>query len=258
MENRVLNERLEKLYMEYIGIEKKIRRLKEIKEQYTYRLTYANLRTKKKVVRIVENDVERSDRFKRATLGCNKFYLDDPFWTAMSSVFGIPRNECYNKWVNEVEEWDRKLTKSDVERVRSLRREGKDWVEMCREMRCPPFRMFCEYVRCGSASKLKMWMAEEDRLLEQGVAEHGTSRWRFVSRVVGTRTGKECAMRFYFLNKNVKKGRWSVDEEERLAEAVGMHGEGRWRDISNHVMTRNPIQCRTKYFDEVRSQGRRN
>lgn len=233
---------LERLYMEYIEIEKCIKRLREIKEQYSYRSLHTRLKARARAG-MIENDVERSRRFQERIAGCRRYDVDDPFWTEMSRMFGMSRNACYSRWINSR---DRKLSKKEAEEIRP-----GNWIETAREMECPPFRVFCEYVRRASAdARPKLWTKDEDRLLEQGVAEHGTSRWRFVSRVVGSRTGKECAMRFYFLNKNVRKGKWSEDEERRLAEGVQMHGEGEWRSISNHVMTRNPMQCRSKFLDD--------
>lgn len=255
-ERRMLNERLERLYMQYINVERCIKRLREIKDQYSYRSIPTKLKGKKRAFTVVDTDVKIENRFKDATKGCNKFVLEDPFWMEVSGTFNISRNECYNKWINEVEAFDIKVSKKELGKIVSMVDEKKDWLEISKELLCFPFRIFTEYVRAGLNSKPKMWTQEEDRLLEQGLAEYGASRWRFVSRIVGTKTGKECAMRFYFLNKNIKKGKWAIDEEARLVEALGIYSEGDWRSVSNHVMTRNPIQCRRKYFDELKSQKR--
>lgn len=241
--------------MNYIEVEKCIKKLKDIKESYSRKAAYGRLKHRKKT-ETVGSDMKLEKKFEETTRGCGRFDLKDSFWTEVSELFGISRNACYNKWINTVDDLNNKLSKKDLSLVNRMVGEGKDWLRMSKEILCPPFVIFKEYMRSGVSPKPKMWSEEEDRLLEEGVIEYGASKWRFVSRLVGTKTGKECAMRFYFLNKNVKKGRWSEDEERKLVKAVEICGEGDWRGVSNHVMTRNPIQCRSKYVDEIKVQGK--
>ncbi|KAG5860094.1 putative Myb-like protein [Encephalitozoon hellem] len=254
LEEGALSKRLEKLYMDYIEIEKILKRLRDIKRQCSYKSTAAKPKKKESVSLSVEADMKLDESFRKATKNCMRFDLGDPFWKEISRRFNIPRNECFNRWINKVEDFDRKLCRNDMDRVKEMNDEGKDWIEISREMGCKPLKVFVEHLRLNTTSVPKMWSVEEDRLLEQGVEKYGLSKWRYVSKIVGTRTGKECAMRFYFLNKNVRKGKWTKDEKERLVEGVGIYGEGDWRGVSTHVMTRNPIQCRSKYMAETKSK----
>ncbi|CAD25462.1 MYB-LIKE TRANSCRIPTION FACTOR [Encephalitozoon cuniculi GB-M1] len=249
-----LSKRLERLYMDYIEIEKILKKLRDIKKQCSYRSTIAKLKPRGNGPMVVEADVRQDEEFSKATKRCMKFDLYDPFWEEVSKRFNISRNECFNRWINNVEDLDRRLSRSDMAWVKQMSEEGKDWIEMSKEMKCRPFKVFTEHLRLNTMSAPKMWTLEEDKLLEQGVEKYGLSRWRYVSKIVGTRTGKECAMRFYFLNKNVQKGKWTEDERERLMEGVRIYGEGDWRNVSTHVMTRNPIQCRSKYIGEAKTK----
>ncbi|AFN83189.1 MYB-like transcription factor [Encephalitozoon romaleae SJ-2008] len=252
LEKGALDKRLEKLYMDYIEIEKILKRLRDIKKQCSYRSTVIKPKIKGTGSLFVDADMKLDEDFQKATKNCMRFDLNDPFWKEISIRFNIPRNECFNRWINKVEDFDKKLCKSDMDTVKHMSDEGKDWIQIAKEMGCKPLKVFAEYLRLNSISTPKMWSLEEDRLLEKGVEKYGLSKWRYVSKIVGTRTGKECAMRFYFLNKNVQKGKWTKDEKERLFEGVEIYGEGDWRGVSTHVMTRNPIQCRSKYVAETR------
>lgn len=255
-EKGVLSRRLERLYMDYIEIEKILKRLRDIKRQCSYRSLVSRPKATRTVRMAVEADVRRDEEFGKMTKGCMKFDVGDEFWTEVSQRFGMPRNECFNRWINNVEQLGRKPLRGEVAEAKRMREGGADWIEMSRGMGCTPFRLFCEYVRSNTVSVPKMWGDDEDKLLEQGVEKYGLSRWRYVSRMVGTRTGKECAMRFYFLNKNVRKGKWTQDEKDRLMEGVEAHGEGDWRSVSTHVKTRNPIQCRSKYISETKPRDK--
>ncbi|ADM11702.1 MYB-like transcription factor [Encephalitozoon intestinalis ATCC 50506] len=254
VEKGSLNKRLERLYMDYIEIEKILKRLRDIKRQCSYNNTIARLKPKGKVSISVEADIQRDKEFHKKTKNCMRFDLKDSFWKEMSEKFSISRNECFNKWINKEESLDKKLSKSDMARVKEMSEEGRDWIEISKEVGCRPFKVFTEHLRSNTISVPKMWSVEEDKLLEQGVEKYGLSKWRYVSKIVKTKTGKECAMRFYFLNKNFRKGKWTEDENERLMEGVNIYGEGDWRNVSTHVMTRNPIQCRTKYIGRTKSR----
>ncbi|KAH9411227.1 putative myb-like protein [Ordospora pajunii] len=243
-----LDRKLEELYIDYVEIEKIINRLKDIKKRCTYKNEFAKVLMKRKSGMNVEMDVREEERFCKVTKGCMRFDLDHEFWNEISKMFNTPRNECFNRWINRVEAFDKILNKKDATIINSLVQEGNDWLEISAKMHCRPFDAVRLYLGINTDTIPKMWTSEEDSLLEEGVEKHGLSKWRYVSKVVKTKTGKECAMRFYFLSKNVKKGKWSDDEEQRLVHAVSICKEGDWRCVSNHVMTRNPIQCRSKYI----------
>ncbi|KAM0672133.1 Myblike DNAbinding domain-containing protein [Ordospora colligata] len=243
-----LDRKLEQLYMDYVEIEKIVSRLKDIKKRCTYRSEFAKIVAKRKTGISVEMDSRDEERFCKTTKGCMRFDLNDDFWNEMSKMFNAPRNECFNRWINRVEDYSKNLSKKDAGIINSLIQERNDWLEISAKMHCRPFDAVRLYLGINTDSMPKMWTSEEDGLLEKGVEKHGLSKWRYVSKVVGTKTGKECAMRYYFLNKSVKKGKWSDDEKLRLVHAVDICREGDWRCVSNHVMTRNPIQCRSKYI----------
>jgi len=42
---------------------------------------------------------------------------------------------------------------------------------------------------------------------------------------------------------------WGADEEILLLEAIEMYGLGNWNDISDHVGTKNWLDCKTHYFE---------
>lgn len=42
---------------------------------------------------------------------------------------------------------------------------------------------------------------------------------------------------------------WGADEEILLLEAIEMYGLGNWNDVSDHVGTKNWLECKNHYFD---------
>jgi hypothetical protein len=43
--------------------------------------------------------------------------------------------------------------------------------------------------------------------------------------------------------KTFKMGKWLPEEDALLAQAIQLYGERSWRNISNYMAQRSPIQC---------------
>jgi len=90
-------------------------------------------------------------------------------------------------------------------------------------------------------SERRKWMAEEDEILRrevllQGRNNHAASnhhsyshspveigqlkQWNLVAAELPGRTNKDCRKRWAKLDNNVKKGAWSMSEDEKLHAAV--------------------------------------
>ncbi len=89
---------------------------------------------------------------------------------------------------------------------------------------------------------------------------HQKHEWEAVSRALGTGHCAIQCLREYQRRTALqeqggglyKRGGWTVDEDARLAEAVGMYADN-WTLISQHVQSRTAAQCR---FRCVRAGGR--
>jgi Myb-like DNA-binding domain len=82
------------------------------------------------------------------------------------------------------------------------------------------------------------WLLEEDARLraalgqQQNVSEGVMYDWRAVAAVVGTKTYTQCSRRWKrALHPNLKKGRWTIVEDEKLTDIV-TKGNTKWTAIA--------------------------
>ncbi|KAJ3026440.1 UNVERIFIED_CONTAM: Myb-like DNA-binding domain protein [Siphonaria sp. JEL0065] len=129
----------------------------------------------------------------------------------------------------------------------------EDWDLIAREVgngrvawQC--FRVYQKYINPTSQS----WTPDEDSLLCTLISKHGSKDWVQISRHMGTRTRTQCITRWrQTLKPGITKGKWTVEEDVKLREAVEVHGIGNWTKISQDVETRNDVQCRERYLNAL-------
>lgn len=115
------------------------------------------------------------------------------------------------------------------------------------------------------------WSAAEDLDLAAAIEEHGAGNWATGSSVTrsllssnsldpplslprtvslaleNTRTPAQCYHRYtQSLKSTIKRGSWSLDEDERLREAVTLHGQ-KWSKVKDLLPGRTAAQCRERY-----------
>ncbi|KAH7322543.1 hypothetical protein B0I35DRAFT_476485 [Stachybotrys elegans] len=97
----------------------------------------------------------------------------------------------------------------------------------------------------------KRWTDAEDSILyreaRNQLANGQVKDWNRIAAKLPGRTNKDCRKRW--INKvcgSLKKGAWDEDEDERLLEAVRMHGQ-KWAIIANVVGLRSPDQCAKRW-----------
>lgn len=79
---------------------------------------------------------------------------------------------------------------------------------------------------------ISKWTPEEDELMQQLVARHGTKQWGLIGSLIKGRTGKQCRERWHNqLDPGIRKDAWTKEEEEIVVRAQTMHGN-RWAEIS--------------------------
>jgi myb proto-oncogene protein len=93
-----------------------------------------------------------------------------------------------------------------------------------------------------------------------------TQNWDAIAAFVPGRTLSQCCSRWYdaFDPRNVRttarKGKWTPDEDDKLKDAVRMHGVRKdWEAIARLVPGRTEIQCRNRwreYLEPSRSTVR--
>ncbi|KAG0221006.1 hypothetical protein BGX31_010306 [Mortierella sp. GBA43] len=90
------------------------------------------------------------------------------------------------------------------------------------------------------------WSPEETELFQELVNPQGPNNWEEISRAIGTRSAIQCHSQFKTVMHTGTKGKWTVDEINRLLEARELYGAD-WQKVSKHVGTRAPGQVRQKW-----------
>lgn len=93
----------------------------------------------------------------------------------------------------------------------------------------------------------RKWTPEEDDMLRKVVYEHGESNWEAIAKQMSDRTVYQCYRRWHEgFNPNIKKGSWTVDEDQRLTELVSEFGM-KWAVIAKAMEGRTSNQCRQRW-----------
>lgn len=111
-------------------------------------------------------------------------------------------------------------------------------------------------------NKSRFWSEKELNILKDSVERlSGTvsikrNFWSEVSKLVATRTGKECAQCWEKVaNPKIKKGRWSEKEDDKLMKllrkATKTEGKIKWSVISKKMKTRSSKQCRERWINQL-------
>eukprot|EP00002_Diphylleia_rotans_P004314 TRINITY_DN13135_c0_g2_i1.p1 TRINITY_DN13135_c0_g2~~TRINITY_DN13135_c0_g2_i1.p1 ORF type:complete len:197 (-),score=6.86 TRINITY_DN13135_c0_g2_i1:272-862(-) len=99
----------------------------------------------------------------------------------------------------------------------------------------------------------RAWTSDEDQRLVRAVAAHGVAAWRRVAQDVGRRNADQCCQRWMrALSPDIRKGRWTDEEDAELYARILRHGEGCWQQIAQGIPGRTDIQCRSRWLKTVR------
>lgn len=102
--------------------------------------------------------------------------------------------------------------------------------------------------RVDPSLKKGFWTPEEDAKLLAAVAKYGERDWYKIRTEVPGRSDAQCRDRYLnALHHDVKKGRWSLEEKEKLIELVEKHGVGHWTKIASELPHRTGSQCLSKW-----------
>ncbi|KAF9392726.1 hypothetical protein CPC16_003080 [Podila verticillata] len=100
----------------------------------------------------------------------------------------------------------------------------------------------------GAGYRQGAWSEEETELFRELVnpdTAPGANDWEAISEAMGTRSAIQCHSQFKTVLHSGTKGKWTIEEINRLKEAVELYGRD-WQAVSKHVGTRAPGQVRQK------------
>ncbi|XP_062929790.1 snRNA-activating protein complex subunit 4 isoform X3 [Mobula hypostoma] len=92
------------------------------------------------------------------------------------------------------------------------------------------------------------WSRAEDRLLLKAVAKYGSRDWFKIQEEIPGRVDSQCRDRYMNgLNRNVRKGKWTEEEENTFKSLLEKHGIGKWTKIAAELPGRTGTQCMSKW-----------
>lgn len=97
------------------------------------------------------------------------------------------------------------------------------------------------------------WSTEEDERLIAGIYHYGLSDWQHVSMFVGNgRSRAQCGQRWLrCLNPNMRKDKWTPDEDALLVKLVEKYGTHSWSKVGKEFGNRTDVNCRYRYLHHI-------
>ncbi|KAM6110478.1 snRNA-activating protein complex subunit 4 [Pterocles gutturalis] len=196
---------------------------------------------------------EEIERLKKIAAEHN--YLD---WQTIAQELGTNRTpfQCLQKY---------QVYNKDLKRKEWTKGEDQMLLELVQEMRVGshiPYKKIAYYMEGRDSAQLIYrwtksvdpslrkgpWTPEEDAMLLAAVKKYGECDWYKIRTEVPGRSDAQCRDRYLkALHCDVKKGKWSLEEEEQLIELVQKHGLGHWSKIASELPHRTGSQCLSKW-----------
>ncbi|KAJ6248778.1 serine/threonine-protein phosphatase [Anaeramoeba flamelloides] len=100
--------------------------------------------------------------------------------------------------------------------------------------------------------KNSIWGTEEDDILARAVKKHNERDWDKISKYFQNKDATQCLHRWQkVLNPDLKKGHWTVIEDELLIKAVEKHGQQKWSKVAQELPQRSSKQCRERWKNQL-------
>ncbi|NWX24516.1 SNPC4 protein, partial [Aegotheles bennettii] len=206
---------------------------------------------------------EEIERLKK--IAAKHGYLD---WQTIAQELGTNRTpfQCLQKY---------QVYNKDLKRKEWTRDEDQMLLELVQEMRVGshiPYKKIAYYMEGRDSAQLIYrwtksvdpslkkgpWTPEEDAMLLAAVKKYGERDWYKIRTEVPGRSDAQCRDRYLkALHCDVKKGKWSLGEEEQLIELVQKHGLGHWSKIASELPHRTGSQCLSKWKLMIGSKKKR-
>ncbi|NWU21889.1 SNPC4 protein, partial [Dyaphorophyia castanea] len=207
-----------------------------------------------------EEEIERLQQ-----IAAEHNYLD---WQTIAQELGTNRTpfQCLEKY---------QIYNKDLKRKEWTKDEDQMLLELVQEMRVGshiPYKKIAYYMEGRDSAQLIYrwtksvdpslkkghWTPEEDAMLMAAVNKYGEKDWYKIRTEVPGRSDAQCRDRYLkALHWDVKKGQWSLEEEEQLIELVQKHGLGHWSKIASELPHRTNSQCGSKWKIMIGSKKKR-
>jgi hypothetical protein len=168
--------------------------------------------------------------------------------------------QCRNRWVGSLdlaileqktahEKVGRRWTPAeDAKLIEAVKKLGEDWTAAAVLVPGRTKAQCCaRWVDTLDPSiNSGKWTLEEDAKLTEAVKEHG-KKWVAVAAMVPGRTNVRCRARWVLtLDPDINTGKWTVEEDAKLADALKECGSSNWAAVAALVPGRTYKQCRIR------------
>ncbi len=128
------------------------------------------------------------------------------------------------------------------------------------------FVFFVTSMGIFASSARSPWIKKENDFLVSYVTHHHAEKWSriadalniaFLKKGEQKRTGKQCRERWHNqLDPGIKKGNWTLEEDELIRRAVNGSYEKRWADISRQVFKgkRSDNDIKNRWYSRLRTR----
>ncbi|NXA49820.1 SNPC4 protein, partial [Nothocercus julius] len=202
---------------------------------------------------------------KLKEIAANHNYLH---WQTIAQELGTNRTafQCLQKY---------QAYNKDLKRKEWTKEEDRMLADLIQEMRVGshiPYKKIAYYMEGRDSTQLIYrwtksvdpslkkgpWTPEEDAMLLTAVKKYGARDWYKIRTEVPGRSDAQCRDRYLkALHSDVRKGKWSLEEEEQLIELVEKHGLGHWSKIASELPHRTGSQCLSKWKLMIGSKEKR-
>jgi hypothetical protein len=104
------------------------------------------------------------------------------------------------------------------------------------------------------------WTTDEDRKLKFAIQMHDDKKWDAIAALVPDRSKMQCYRRWHdVVDPSIdwatgRAGTWATSEDDKLHDAVQMHGSNNWDAIAAVVFRRTRDQCMDRWNSGLRTR----
>ncbi|KAJ3426410.1 transcription repressor myb5 [Anaeramoeba flamelloides] len=100
--------------------------------------------------------------------------------------------------------------------------------------------------------KNTIWSREEDDILSRAVTKYKGRDWENVAKYFENKDATQCLHRWQkVLNPNLKKGKWTEEEDKLLKKYVKLFGDSKWSKVADSIPRRTSKQCRERWKNQL-------
>lgn len=160
-------------------------------------------------------------------------------------IFSIKKVKNQKKWTKEEDE----LLVALAEKYNE-----KHWKEISKKFfKKNSLQCFSRYKRIRPGIIKGSWKKEEDLRILDLVNRHGKS-WSKISKIIGTRNGKQIRDRYInVLDPEIKKGKFTDDEDRKLILLFQKNGP-KWATIAKYYPNRTADMIKNRFHSSIKKK----